>query len=487
MNKKLIAYIIGRLLLVESGLLVLPLLVAVLYQEDMKYVVSFLSVSVISGLIGYLLSYKKPPFTLKAREGAVIVALGWILLSFFGGLPFVINGDIPSLVDAFFETSSGFTTTGSSILVKLAPLGNSSLFWRSFTHLVGGMGVLAFTLAVLPSQSDSAHLLRAEVPGPTFGKIVSKLSESVRILYIIYLVFTAVFIVILILFGGVPLFDASLLAFGTAGTGGFAIRDAGFAMYGNPVFVEYAIAIGMLVFGVNFNLYFYLFIKHFKMAFGDEEVRWYLGVIVASIIAIVVSLTPNWQNLEQTFRHVLFTVSSIITTTGYSTVNFDQWNLFAKLVLLMLMFIGGCAGSTAGGIKVSRIVIYIKGAFVEMIKLGHPNRVKSVAFNGKRLLDKEVLKISNYLLVYIVCFIAVLLSVSMESNSFMTAFSTVAATFNNIGPGFDGVGPTQNFAFFSEWNKMIISLAMIAGRLEIFPMIILFAPSTLKKFCRVKS
>lgn len=486
MNKKLIAYVIGRLLLVESGLLAFPLMIALIYQEDMKYVLSFLGVSVVTGLIGYMLSRKKPPFTLKAREGAVIVALGWILLSFFGGLPFVFNGDIPSIVDAFFETSSGFTTTGSSILTKLAPLGYSSLFWRSFTHLVGGMGVLAFTLAILPSQSDSAHLLRAEVPGPTFGKIVSKLSESVRILYIMYLVFTAVFIVVLMMFGGVPLFDASLLAFGTAGTGGFAINDAGFAIYGNPVFVEYAIAIGMLIFGVNFNLYFYVLIKHFKMAISDEELRWYIGIVVASVAAIVISLSPNWDNLEKTFRNVLFTVASIITTTGYSTVDFDQWNLFAKIILVLLMFIGGCAGSTAGGIKVSRIAIYVKSAFVELIKLGHPNRVKSVSFNKKRLVDKDILKISNYLLVYIVCFIFILLSVSIESNSFATAFSSVAAIFNNIGPGLDAVGPTQNFAFYSDWNKIVISLGMIAGRLEILPMIILFAPSTLKKLCRLK-
>lgn len=486
MNRKLIAYVIGRLLLVESGVMVLPFLIAIIYQENQKYVFSFLGVSVVTGVIGYVLSYKKPSVTLKAREGAVIVALGWILMSFFGGLPFVFNGDIPSLVDAFFETSSGFTTTGSSILTKLAPLGYSSLFWRSFTHLIGGMGVLAFTLAILPSQSDSAHLLRAEVPGPTFGKIVPKLSESVRILYVMYLIFTAVFIAVLMIFGGVPLFDASLLAFGTAGTGGFGINDAGFAIYSNPVFVEYAIAIGMLVFGVNFNLYFYILIKHFKMAISDEELRWYVGIVVASIVAIVVSLSPTWDNFEKTFRNVLFTVASIITTTGFSTVDFDQWNLFSKIILILLMFIGGCAGSTAGGIKVSRIAIYVKSAFVELIKLGHPNRVKSVSFNKKRLVDKDILKINNYLLVYIVGFIFILLSVSIESNSFTTAFSSVAATFNNIGPGLDAVGPTQNFAFYSDWNKIVISLGMIAGRLEILPMVILFAPSTIKKFCNFK-
>lgn len=487
MNRKLIAFVIGRLLLVEAGLLVLPLIVAVLYQEGSRYVVSFLATIALTGILGVLLSYKKPRFTLKAREGAVIVALGWLLLSLFGALPFVLSGDIPSLVDAFFETASGFTTTGSSILSKVDPLGYSTIFWRSFTHLVGGMGVLAFTLAILPSQSDTAHLLRAEVPGPTFGKIVSKISESVRILYTIYLIFTAIFTVILVIFGGVPLFDAMLLAFGTAGTGGFSISDSGFFLYGNPVFVEYAIAIGMLVFGVNFNLYFYVVIKHFKAAFQDEELHWYIGFVVASVTAIVISLSPNWETLEKTFRNVLFTVSSIITTTGYSTVDFNEWHLFAKIILLLLMFTGACAGSTAGGIKLSRVVIYIKSAVVELLKLGHPNRVKSVSFNQKRIYDKDVVKISNYFLVYILCFVIILLSVSIESDTFMSAFSTVAATFNNIGPGFDAVGPTQNFAFYSDWNKLVLSFGMIAGRLEILPMIVLFAPSTIQKLFKVKT
>lgn len=485
MNRRIIAFVIGRLLMVEAGLMVLPLMVSLLYQENIIYITSFLWAIALSGGVGFLLSFKQPKITLRAREGAVIVALGWILLSAFGAIPFVLSGDIPSFVDAFFETSSGFTTTGSSILSKLEPLGYSTLFWRSFTHLVGGMGVLAFTLAILPSQSDSAHLLRAEVPGPTFGKIVSKISHSVRILYMIYLVFTAVFIVILMLFGGVPLFDASLLAFGTAGTGGFGINDAGFAIYSNPVFVEYAIAIGMLVFGVNFNLYYYILIKHIKVVFKDEELRWYIGFVITSVVAIVWSLSPGVDKLEETFRNVLFTVASIITTTGYSTANFDQWNMFAKVILLLLMFSGACAGSTAGGIKISRIVMYMKSAFVELFKMGHPHRVMSVSFNRKRIMDKDVQHIANYLLVYILCFILILLSVSLEAGTFTTAFSSVAATFNNIGPGLDAVGPTQNFGFYSDWNKIVLSFSMIAGRLEILPMIVLFAPSTVKKMMRL--
>ncbi|MBS4769622.1 TrkH family potassium uptake protein [Carnobacteriaceae bacterium zg-ZUI240] len=486
MNRRMIAFVIGRLLVVEAGFLMLPLSVALLYQESMTYVTSFLWTILITGSIGFALSHKQPKMMLRAREGAVIVALGWILLSFFGALPFVFSGDIPHIVDAFFETASGFTTTGSSILSSVDTLAHSTLFWRSFTHLVGGMGVLAFTLAILPSQSDSAHLLRAEVPGPTFGKIVSKVSESVRILYIIYLVFTAIFTMILVIFGGVPIFDATLLAFGTAGTGGFAIRGAGFAMYGNPVFVEYAIAIGMLVFGVNFNLYYYILIKHIKAVFHDEELRWYIGIVAASVIAIMWSLSPASHHFEQTFREVLFTVASIVTTTGYATADFNQWNLFAKTIILLLMFVGACAGSTAGGIKVSRVVMYMKSAVVEVFKTGHPHRVMSPSFNGKRITDKDSQRIANYLLVYILCFIVVLLSVSIEADSFTTAFSSVATTFNNIGPGLDAVGPTQNFAFYSDWNKLVLSLSMIAGRLEILPMFVLFAPSTIKKMLAIK-
>lgn len=482
MNKKIIWYSIGRMLLVESCLLILPLLISVLYQEDMRYILSYLGVIALTFVLGAALSVRKLDGTiLRARDGAVAVALGWILLAFFGGLPFVFSGDIPSVVDAFFETASGFTTTGSSILTTLAPLSHSNLFWRSFTHLIGGMGFLVFTLAVLPgAKSDAVHLMRAEVPGPVFGKVMAKISDTSRVLYAIYLCMVAVFIVIL-LFGGVPLFDASLLAFGTAGTGGFAIHDKGFAIYSNPVFVEYAIAIGMLVFGINFNLFFLVLMGQVKEFFKDEELKWYLGIAGGAVVLIVLSLWDMQSSIEPIFRNVLFTVSSVMTTTGYATADFAQWSIFAQLILVALMFIGGCAGSTAGGIKVSRIAMYVKEAFSEMFRLGHTNRVVMTTFNKKPLQQKDSMKIARYLQVYVLVFVVFVGIVSIESPDFSTAITSVAATFNNIGPGLSAVGPTRNFAFYSDFMKIVLSMSMIAGRLEIYPMIILFAPSTLKK------
>lgn len=484
MNKFIIKYILGKLLLVLAALLCAPLLVSLIYQEAIHYIMSYVSVIILLIVIGFLMSYKKPVgIVLRARDGAVIVALSWILLSFFGGLPFVLSGDIPSVVDAFFETASGLTTTGSSILTSLAPLSRSNLFWRSFTHLIGGMGVLVFALAILPNDSGSVQLMRAEVPGPVFGKIVSKVKDTARILYSIYLVMVVIFIGVLC-FGGVPLFDAMLLAFGTAGTGGFAINDLGFSIYTNPIFVEYAIAIGMLIFGINFNLYFFMLLGYIKDVLKDEELKYYLLIVLSSVVIIVCSLVNRVPNLEENFRQTLFTVSSIMTTTGYSIVDFNQWPLIAQIILMLLMFLGGCAGSTAGGLKVSRVILMIKEAFAELKRLGHPNRIVTTNFNKKLVSKKDMTKISNYLLVYIIIFVLILCSVAMETNDFTTAFTSVSATFNNIGPGLNGVGPMSNFSFYSDFNKIVLSLGMIAGRLEIYPLIILFAPSTLKKLIK---
>lgn len=486
MNKTIIKYALGRLLLIEALLLCAPLIVSIIYQEHITYISSYLSTIAILGIIGYGISYKRPKgVTLRAREGAVIVALSWILLSFFGGLPFVFSGDIPSIVDAFFETASGLTTTGSSILSSVNALSKSNLFWRSFTHLIGGMGVLVFALAILPNDNGDVQLMRAEVPGPIFGKIVSRVKDTARIMYSIYLALVALLVIILCL-GGVPLYDSLLLSFGTAGTGGFSANDLGFSIYSNPIFVEYAIAIGMIVFGINFNLYFLILLGYFKDVFKDEELKYYLLIIVVSVIAIVVSLLSYIPSLEENFRHTLFTVSSIITTTGYSTADFAQWPIIAQMILFSLMFIGGCAGSTAGGLKVSRIVLAIKESYAELKRIGQPNRVVTTNFNQKLISKKEITKISNYILVYIGCFVILLFSVSIESKDFTTAISSVAATFNNIGPGLNAVGPTQNFSFYSDFNKIMLSLGMIAGRLEIYPMIILFAPTTIKKLLKSK-
>lgn len=482
MNTRIIRYILGRILLIEGLLLLLPLLVSVYYREDSQHFLAFLVTMVAVVIIGGLLSYAKPDnMRITATEGLVIVGIGWLLLSAVGAVPFMLSGDIPRYVDAFFETASGFTTTGSSVVVDLTTLSQSGLFWRSFTHFIGGMGVLVFTLAILPkSESASVQLMRAEVPGPIFGKLVSRLSYTARILYGIYVVMTLVLIGILFL-GGVPLFDATLLSFGTAGTGGFAISPYGFTQYVHPAFVEYVIAIGMLLFGVNFNLYYFMLIGHVRAVLKDEEVRYYIAIVSIAIVLIFTNLVSQYQNMEELFRHVLFTVSSVITTTGYATADFAMWPLFAQVILLLLMFIGGCAGSTAGGLKVSRIIMYIKMSFAELQRMGHPRRVVTPSFSGKELTRDVSASVSNYLFVYVLFYLGLLLSVSFEATDFFTAFSSVAATFNNIGPGMGAVGPTGSFAHYSDWNKWLLSVGMIAGRLELFPIVVLFAPTTLRR------
>lgn len=487
MNRSIIRYLVGKILQVEALLLLLPIIVSFLYQESLKQKLSYILVAILIAIISRLFLSRKPEILkIRARDGLITVALSWILLSFFGALPLVLSGEIPNIADAFFEISSGFTTTGSSILSDLSILHHSTLFWRSFTHLVGGMGVLVFTLAILPtSDSDSIQLMRAEVPGPVFGKLVSKLVVSARILYAIYLGMTMILILILF-FIKVPLFDSILLAFGTAGTGGFAINNAGFAIYQYPKLVEWVIGIGMLVFGINFNLYYFLLIGYVKDVLKDEELRWFLIIIAIAVAAITFNLLLYADNIFDLVRNVFFTVVSLVTTTGYSTADFNTWPLFSKVILVLLMFVGGCAGSTAGGLKVSRIGMYIKSSIAELKRMGHSRLVIVPHFSKKPIPAKVESQISHYLLVYILFFIVLLISVSFESQDFTTAFTSVASIINNIGPGLNQVGPTQNFGFYSDINKIILSLGMIAGRLEIYPIIILFSPLTLKRLFRFK-
>lgn len=482
MKRSIILYILGKILLVEAMLLLLPVLVGIIYRESLRQIGSYLIVAIILGIFSFLTNLNKPEkLKLYSRDGMAIVALGWICLSFFGAIPLVLTGEIPHIVDAFFEISSGFTTTGSSILPSLSGLAHSSLFWRSFTHLIGGMGVLVFTLAVLPNASEYMQLMKAEVPGPVFGKLVSKLSGTARILYGMYLLMTFILFIILCVIK-VPVFDAMLLAFGTAGTGGFGINDAGFAIYAYPAAVEWIIAIGMLLFGINFNVYYYMVIGYAKTILKeDEELRFYLGIVLTVTILICFNIFGRYQSIEPMIRNVFFTVASIITTTGYSTANFEEWPIFSNILILILMFIGGCAGSTAGGIKVSRVLIYVKEAIAELKRAAHPGRVVIPTLSRKPLSKIMENQVAHYLMIYIVIFIIILLCVSFEAKDFTTAFTTVAATFNNIGPGFGDVGPQDNFNFYSVWNKLMISIGMIAGRLEIYPIIILFSPQTLKK------
>lgn len=481
MNNKMVRYVIGHILKLETAFMLIPLALSFFYHESFIVKKSYIF-TIILLLISSLLISKKVPENQKiyAKEGLVIVSISWIALSLFGALPFVFSNRIPSFIDAFFETVSGFTTTGASILSNVEALEHSLLFWRSFTHLVGGMGVLVLALAILPKNTNqSLHIMKAEVPGPTFGKLVAKMSYNSRILYMIY-IFITIIIIILLKLGGMPLFDSVVHAFGTVGTGGFGIKNSSVAYY-NSSYIDYVLGIGMLLCGMNFNLFYALLLKNYKQVFKNEELKYYCSIVVLAIIAIVINIAPAYKNSNRLFRDVFFTVSSVITTTGYSTVDFDAWPVFSKTILLFLMFVGGCAGSTAGGLKVSRIAILFKTVVGEFKKIGTPNRVINIKMD-KKVITKELSSgISTYLMLYITIFLIAILCVSWDSPDFISAFSAVAATFNNIGPGMGIVGPTSNYASFSNINKLILSLIMLLGRLEIFPILILFSPSLYKK------
>lgn len=481
MNKEIVRYVTGRILMVVAGLMFFPIIVSLIYQEPIRYLMSFLLTAILMIGIGFAFSRTKMnTHKLYAKEGFIIVALSWILVSAFGALPFVFSGDIPSFVDAFFETSSGFTTTGSSILNDVEALSHSMLFWRSFTHLIGGMGVLVFALAVLPSSdSESVHIMKAEMPGPTFGKLVSRLSSTARILYVIYFVMTLV-VIFLLWLAGLPLFDSLLLSFGVAGTGGFGIVNGSVAPY-NSATIELILGIGMLIFGMNFNLFFLLIHKEFKKAFKNEELKWYLRIVGISIVLISANLVMNAAPLLTSIRDSFFTVSSVITTSGFSTALFEQWPMFSQLILLLLMFVGGMAGSTAGGLKVSRVAILVKSGLAELKRVVRPNRIVTVQFENKMMEEQELNKIYNYVIIYAFIFITTTLMVSFEAPDFISAFSTVATTINNIGPGLGVVGPSGNFSMYSPFIKVILSFIMIMGRLELFPVLILLSPNTWRK------
>ena len=479
MNKKMIGFITGRILILEAGLMILPLIISFLYNENAKYKIAYGAVILMLLATGFFLSAKTPEETsIQGREGYIIVSLSWILMSMFGALPFVITKEIPSFIDAFFEIVSGFTTTGSSIITDLSKISHSNLFWRSFTHFVGGMGVLVLALAIFPSSATSVHVMKAEVPGPTFGKLVSKLSTTARMLYKIYIVMTIV-LIILLMFGGLDLFESSLLAFGTAGTGGFGVRNGSILPYNNP-YVEIVLGIGMIVFGVNFNIYYFILIGKVKDVLKNEELRYYLLIVFGAITLIVLNICKTYTSLAHCIRDVFFSVSSVITTTGYSTADFGKWPLFSQVILLILMFFGACAGSTAGGLKISRVILMFKIYFAEIIQMISPNRVIAIKSDDKPVNVKMQKSIAVYFLIYSLVFGGILLIISYSADDFMTAFSAVAATFNNIGPGLGKVGPAFSFAELNDFSKIVLSFGMLAGRLEIFPMLILFSPTTWK-------
>ncbi len=477
MNGAMIFYILGQVLRIE-GLLLLPsFFVGLIYDEKQGW--AYLLMAGVCLVLGTLITLKRPKnTTIYLKEGCVSTALCWIVLSAFGAVPFVLTGEIPSFTDAMFETVSGFTTTGSSILTDVEAMSYSSLFWRSFTHWIGGMGVLVFLLAVLPMAGGSQfNLMKAESPGPSVGKLVPKVGTTARILYIIYFGMTILEIVLLLL-GGMPAFEAITHSFGTAGTGGFGVKGDSIASY-SP-YLQWVITIFMILFGVNFNAYYFLLFGSIKKAFRMEEVRWYFIIILVSTGIIFATLLGTYAPFEA-ITHAAFQVGTIITTTGYATADFDQWNSLAKTVLVLLMFIGACAGSTGGGIKVSRILVFFKSAFREIGSYIHPRSVNRIKVEGRPVDHEAIRSINVYLTTYMLIFSLSILLVSIEGQDVVTTFTSVAATINNIGPGLNVVGPTGNFSSFNLFSKWVLIFDMLAGRLELFPMLILFHPTIWKQ------
>ena len=479
MNRRMVLYTVGTVIKLEALLMLLPTVCALIYKEScVKALLISIALSLAAGFALTLIS-RPGNKVIYAREGFITVALAWIALSAFGALPFYISGEIPSYIDAFFETASGFTTTGASILTDVEAMSRGLLFWRSFTHWVGGMGVLVFIMAIVPSISDrNIHLLRAEVPGPIVGKLVPRMKETTRILYIIYLALTALMF-LLLLAGGMPVFDSIVHSIGTAGTGGFGIKADSIGSY-SP-YIQWVVAIFMLIFGVNFNVYYLILLRKFKPVFKSGELWFYIGVVALSTITITANVSPMFGSLSESLRHSTFQVATVISTTGFSTVDFNQWPGLSKMVLFLLMFTGGCAGSTAGGFKLTRVLILLKNIKRELKKLLHPRSVNALKFEGKRLDENTVSSVGTYLSIYVFFLCGTLFLLSFEPFDFETNVTAAVACFNNIGPGLGAVGPAASFAEYSPFAKVILSFAMLFGRLEIYPLFIALSPSTWMK------
>lgn len=470
MNYRLTAKILGYVLLTEAALLLLPLSAALYYHESPVPFLQAMALLALSG--GALMCIRVRSKEFYAREGFVAVALSWIAVSAFGALPFVFSGAIPHYVDALFETISGFTTTGASILAQVENLSRGVLFWRSFTHWIGGMGVLVFILAVLPTVEDrSIHIMRAEVPGPQVSKLVPRTRNTAAILYRIYIVMTLLQIGLLML-GGMPPFDAALHTFGTAGTGGFGIKNSSVAYY-NSAYIDIVIGVFMVLFSMNFNLYFFLLLRQFKSVFKNEELRWYLCVIATVTLLIAWDISHAYGS--QSLRYAFFQVSSIISTTGYSTADFSLWPQLSRNLLIFVMFIGGCAGGTAGGIKVSRCVILAKSSLAEIHHMLHPRSIRRITLEEKPVPDQTIHGTLVFFVLYMVIIMVSFLLVSLDDFDFSSTFSGVLSCVSNVGPGLDVVGPAGNYGMLSNLSKCVLSLDMLLGRLEIFPMIVLFS------------
>ena len=481
MNFRMIGYTIGQILRVEGVLMLLPLIVSLCYGESIW--LWFLIPAASLAAIGSILALKVPADrTIQAKEGFVIVGLAWTLMSLFGCLPFWISGEIPVFIDALFETISGFTTTGSTVLSNVEGLSYGMLFWRSFTHWIGGMGVLVFVLAILPrSDVRAMHLLRAETTGPKVGKLVSRMNSTARILYGIYIALTVLQTVFL-LCGGMNLFDSITHAFATAGTGGFSTKNAGIA-YFDSVYIEMVIAVFMFLFGINFQIFYLILVGNLRGVWRNEELRWYFVMVAVSVLLIAVDVMTLYENSFGTaMRHAFFQVTSVISTTGFASTDYAQWPLFSKTILILLMFSGACAGSTAGGLKVSRVAIAVKSSFSELRRMLRPRSVVVPKFDGKPLESEEVSGVWHFILVYILLFALSLLLVSVGTNDLETAFSGVLTMMSNVGPGLSqAVGPMSNFGAQTVLTKIVYCFDMLAGRLELFPILILFAPATWRR------
>ena len=478
MNYGMIRYIVGKMLLIEGFLLLFPAFVSFLYGEMEG--ISFLLTAMLLLLVSVLSSRKPENTAIYAKEGFLIVALAWILWSVFGALPFLLSGCIPRFEDAFFEVVSGFTTTGSTILRDIEGLPKCMNFWRCLTHWVGGMGVLVFVMAVIPlSNKNSMFLMRAEIPGPTCDKLVPKARTTARILYTMYLGLS-VAEVIFLLAGDMNLYQAVIHTFSTAGTGGFSDRNASVAAF-NSAYIDGVITVFMLLFGINFNLYFLLLMKNVKGFFKNEELRNYLGIVAAAIALITINIMNLYGGVLHAFRYAAFQVVSVITTTGFVTANFDLWPEFSKTILLMLMVVGACAGSTGGGMKVSRIMILGRTITKETRQILHPKSVNVVKLDGKRLTNEETHGVYVYTICYFVILCVSVLLVSVDNFDFTTNFTAVLTTLNNVGPGLAKVGPVENFSAFSCFSKIVLSFDMLIGRLEILPIMMLLAPVTWRK------
>ena len=479
MNRKIVFSVTGKLLEVFSLIMLLPVLVSVIYKEHEAF--AFLisaGISLVLGLTLRLLT-RNADKTLYAKEGFLIVSLAWVCASVIGSLPFYISGEIPSYVDALFETVSGFTTTGASILTDIEAMSHGMLFWRSFTHWIGGMGVLVFILAFVNNISDrSIHIMRAEMPGPIVGKLVPRAKDTSKVLYIMYIVLTLVEIIFLWC-GEMNLFESVVHSLGTAGTGGFGIKSD--SVGGYSAYSQWVIAAFMVIFGINFNLYYLAIIKRFKAAIKSEELWTYLGIVLVFSTLIAININHMFESVADSVRHAFFQVASLVSTSGFATTDFNLWPDFSKALLLIVLFTGACAGSTAGGLKISRVILLFKMISKEIKRLIRPRSVSNIKFEGKDVDDHTQSSVTTYFAVYMICFFLVFLIISFEPFGFETNFTAAATCFNNVGPGFDMVGPAGNFAAYSNFSKLVLSLAMLMGRLEIFPLLIALIPSTWKK------